>query len=213
MGPVQASAHVINSSANCIRYVACSGFCSGFLIPLRTSLECKSTLSLTDDRLSPGSATPTLFWHHAAGQAMLVCIPRVYLGVSCVRSGSQRFGLLQMCCLSRCQQYSLPQHNQALPQDWIVSSLKVKPSWVVALTDSLPCCGLSEQAQSVTWFGWEHMSRMSQETQQSLELTSVHTASKASKCAHALHKCPGFPKLSCQSFVLQPARAGLVSLV
>lgn len=32
-----------------------------FLIPLRTSLECKSTLSLRDDRLSPGSATPTLF--------------------------------------------------------------------------------------------------------------------------------------------------------
>ena len=40
--------------------------------------------------------------------------------------------------------------------------------------------------RAFTWFGREHLSRMSQETQQSLELTSVHTASKATKHAHAL---------------------------
>ena len=57
--------------------------------------------------------------------------------------------------------------------------------------------------RAFTWYGWEHMSRMSQGTQQSLELTSVHTASKASK-----HKCsPGFPKLSCQ-FLLSSNQPG-----
>ena len=80
-----------------------------FLVPLRTSLDCKSTLSLTNDWLFPGSATihPVLTPHCRTGYACVYSqsIPGCELWW---RSGSQRFGLLQMHCLSRCQQYSLP---------------------------------------------------------------------------------------------------------
>ena len=145
---------------------------------------------------------------------MLVCIPRVYLGVSCVRSGSQRFWLLQMCCLSRCQQYSLPpQPGPASGLDSLWSQGQAF-SWVVALTDSLPCCGLSEQAQSV-YLVWVRAYVK--------DVTGNSAVSRADLCPYCLQgeqvctcsaQMSRLPKafLSVPA-VLQPARAGLVSLV
>ena len=108
-GPCRLSAHVINSSANCIRYVACSGFCSGF--PHSSQDKPWVQVHPVPQRWS---TVPRLCHTHP------VLKPHCRTGYACVysqsipgwelwwRSGSQRFGLLQMRCLSSCQQYSLP---------------------------------------------------------------------------------------------------------
>ena len=82
-GPCRLSARVSNNSASRIRCAARSGFCTGFPHPTQGKPWVQVHGSLTDNRLSPASATHTLFWCHTARQAMRVCIPRVYLGVSC----------------------------------------------------------------------------------------------------------------------------------
>ena len=149
-GPCRLSARVSNSSASRIRCAAPSGFCTGFPHPTQDEPWVQVHGSLTDNWLSPGSATHTLFWCHTAGQAMRVCIPRVYLGVSCGGGVALRdLGCFKCAAWAGASRtHCHPNRGPAPGLDSLWSQGQAL-SWVVALTDAPPCCGLSEQAQSV----------------------------------------------------------------